>query len=84
VVLPQADWDYQFYGLDASGNILATFNHKLVGQMDCMVSGKSYMVVGVSNNVDPTITTATVNILKPNAQTEVYTNQGPNFVQSFI
>lgn len=57
-----------------------------MGQTDCMVSGKSYMVVGVSNNVDPnsTITTATVNILKPNAQTEVYTIQGPNFVQSFI
>ena len=40
-VLPQEQWDYQVYGLDASGNILATYSHKILGESNC---GKGVLV----------------------------------------
>jgi len=40
--------------------------------------------VGVSNSVPSGVTSATVNISKPNGTPEVYTITGPNFVQGVI
>ena len=40
--------------------------------------------MGVSNSVPSGVTSATVNISKPNGTPEVYTITGPNFVQGVI
>lgn len=71
--MPAQEWLYNYYGLDASGNQLATYSHKLIKDTiaNCG-AGYSYGMFALSTSIPDTLDTLTLTITVPNSQQEVY------------